>query len=153
MSGNANGYKLIFSMDLGDSRSLLWGNLKLVYPDGNDIDYLATSGVAGYQGKEDQWTRARGPIPQGFEYRIPTTPYYVPTKGVEGMFFHITPDPVESSSGVTRGEFGIHFDANVPGSAGCIVLKNKSGFDALCDRMKQIANSGVKSIPVQVSYS
>ncbi|MFB2979685.1 hypothetical protein [Microseira sp. BLCC-F43] len=146
-------HKLIFSMDLRDSCSLLWGNLKLIYPDGTDVDYLATSGATGWQGKEDQWTRARGPIPQGFEYRVTTNSYYLATKGVEGQFFHITPDPVRSSGGVTRGEFGVHFDANVPGSAGCIVLRNKLGFEAFCDRMKQIASLGIKSIPLQVVYS
>lgn len=153
MTTKDNGHRLIFSMDLADSNSLVWGNLKLIYPDGTDVDYLATSGCPGYQDKKDQWTRARGPIPPGFEYFIPTTPYYVPTKGVEGMFFHIKPDPVVSPQGVTRGEFGIHFDANVPGSSGCIVLKNKSGFNAFCERMKQLAGSGLQSVSLQVSYS
>jgi len=153
MANNENGYQLIFTMDLADSSSLVWGNLQLVYPDGTQIDYMATSGCAGWQGIQDQWTRAKGPIPLGFEYRIPTTPYYVPTKGVEGMFFHITPDPVASKQGVIRGEFGIHFDANVPGSSGCIVLKNKSGFEAFCERMEKIAYAGVDFIPLQVKYS
>lgn len=147
-------HKLIFSLKLGKSNSLLWGNLKLVYPDGREVDYVATSGATGWQSRDDLWIRAKGAIPNGFEYRIPTTPYYLPTRGIEGMFFHITPDPVKSPNGrVTRGEFGIHFDANSPGSSGCVVLKNRSGFEAFCDRMRQIAQTGVKAIPLEIVYS
>lgn len=145
-------YRLIFTMELKRSNTLIWGNLKLIYPDGEEINYLATSGAAGWQSPEHQWMRARGVIPEGFDYSIPTTPYYLPTKGIEGMFFHITPDPIVSPKGTKRGEFGIHFDANVPGSAGCIVLRNASGFNAFCDRMKIIAASGVERVSLKVDY-
>lgn len=137
-------------MELKPSAELLYGNLRLTYSDGKEIDYVATSGCTQWQQPEDQWAIARGPIPAG-EYEIPTTPYWVDTRGVEGWFFHITPDPVVSA-GVARGEFGIHFDANVPGSAGCIALKNTSGWRRFCERMEAIAKSGIKSIPLEVQY-
>ena len=147
-------HKLIFEMQLKPADELLYGNLQLIYPDKHKIDYVATSGCTGWQQSEDQWARARGPIPSGFNFEIPTIPYWLETKGIEGWFFHITPDPVVSSqSSVVRGEFGIHYDANVPGSAGCIVLKNKLVWEWFCDRMKAIAKSGVKKIPLQVVYS
>ena len=145
--------KLVFSMDLQNSSSLVTGNLKLVTLDGQEINYLATSGCRGWQDKDNVWSVAKGPIPPGFNYQVPTTPYYSSTKGVEGMFFHIKPDPVVSSHGVHRGEFGIHFDANVPGSAGCIALEHKDAFNTFCDRMKKIANAGIHSIPLQIVYS
>lgn len=145
-------HKLIFSMNLGISSSLLWGNLKLLYPDKAEIDYIATSGCAQWQQPGDEWARGRGPIPANFNYAIPTTPYHLETKGIEGDFFHITPDPVKSD-GRVRSELGIHFDANLPGSAGCIVLRNPSGWDGFCRRMNVIAKSGIKSIPLSVTYS
>lgn len=147
-------HKLIFTLELKKSSSLLWGNLKLVYPNGEDIDYLATSGCAGWQSKNDLWARGRGAIPDGFNYQIPTTPYYLPTRGVEGNFFHITPDPVRQKDGFgIRAELGVHYDANVPGSSGCIVLKNRSGFEGFCRRMKTLTSIGVPSIPIEVVYS
>ncbi len=147
-----NNYQLVFSMQLRDTNQLIYGNLALIYPDGLVIDYVATSGCAGFQGKDDQWIRARGPIPQRDNYFIPTKPYYLPTKGIEGNFYHIQPDPVRSSAGVVRGEFGIHFDANVPGSAGCIVLKNRSGWRAFEERMISIHKLQVKTIPLKIQY-
>lgn len=144
-------HKLLFTMDLAISDELIYGNIKLSYPDSVAIDYAATSGCRQWQQPEDQSARARGPIPSG-EYQIPTTPYWLETRGVEGWFFHVTPDPVVVN-GITRGEFGIHFDANTPGSAGCIVLKNFPGWQRFCDRMEAIAKSGIKSIPLSVSYT
>ncbi|WP_293341048.1 hypothetical protein [Microcoleus sp. CAWBG58] len=147
-------HRLIYTMQLKASDELLGGNLQLIYPNGEQIDYLATSGCMGWQQPGDEWVRARGPIPAGFSYQIPTEPYWLDTKGIEGLFFHITPDPVSSpDGGVVRGEFGIHFDANAPGSAGCIVLLRKIGWERFCERMGAIARSGVKSIPLTVSYS
>jgi hypothetical protein len=143
-------HKLLFEMELKASQELLQGNLKLTYPNGHEIDYLATSGCIQWQQPENQSARARGPIPKGI-YAIPTTPYWLDTRGVEGYFFHITPDPVEIN-GVLRGEFGIHFDANVPGSAGCIVLSRFPGWHRFCERMKAIAESGIQSIPLEVAY-
>jgi hypothetical protein len=84
--------RLIFTMPLGISQKLILGSLKLIYPDGQ-IVYLATSGLPDWQRPTDQWARAKGPIPEG-EYQISSEPYWLNTRGVEGLFFHITPDPV-----------------------------------------------------------
>lgn len=138
-------------MDLAESRELIYGNLQLVYPDDRAIDYIATSGCANWQQPGDEWVRGKGPIPAG-EYEIPSEPYYLETRGIEGDFFHITPDPVVSDKGV-RAELGLHFDANVPGSAGCVVLKNREGWRRLCDRLASIADRGVKILPLTVKYS
>ena len=137
-------------MDLKPATELLLGNLELTYPEGTKIPYLASSGCVQWQQPEDQSAIARGPIPAG-QYSIPTIPYWVETRGIEGWFFHITPDPVVVN-GVTRGEFGIHFDANVPGSAGCIVLQRSSGWKRFCERMQLIAKCGVESLPLEVRY-
>jgi hypothetical protein len=137
-------------MSLGKSKQLIMGSLKLIYPHGEIIDYLATSGIPNWQRLEDQWSRAKGPIPQG-EYEIPTNPYWVETRGVEGLFFHITPDPVGSGDRV-RSELGIHYDANVPGTSGCIGLINWEGWNGFCRRMATIASLGVESLSLEVKY-
>ena len=73
------------------------------------------------------------------------------TRGVEGLFFHITPDPVGSGVSI-RSELGIHYDANVPGTSGCIGLINWEGWDGFSRRMAIIASLGIKSVPLKVEY-
>jgi hypothetical protein len=143
-------YQLIFTMQLGNSQNLIFGNLQLEYPDGTKIDYLATSGLPDWQRPEDQWSRGKGPIPAG-DYKIPSEPYWLETRGVEGLFFHVTPDPVGSGDRI-RSELGIHYDANVPGTSGCIGLINREGWNGFCRRMTQIASLGIKKIPLKVQY-
>lgn len=144
-------YELIFTMALAVSQKLIYGNVRLIYPDGTIIDYLATSGLPDYQRPGDQWVRGKGPIPSGEGYKIPTTPYWLDTRGVEGLFFHITPDPVGSGDRI-RSELGVHWDANVPGTSGCIGLINWEGWDGFCRRMSKIAALGIESIPLRVRY-
>lgn len=143
-------HQLIFTMSLAISQKLIQGNLRLIYPDNQTIDYLATSGLPDWQRQEDQWVRGKGPIPAG-EYKIPVEPYWLDTRGVEGYFFHITPDPVGSGNRI-RSELGIHYDANVPGTSGCIGLINKEGWEGFCRRMAQISSLGIKSVPLKVEY-
>ncbi len=146
-----NMHRLLFTMDLARSSELIYGNLQLIYPDGKAIDYIATSGCADWQRPGDEWRRGKGPLPAG-EYEIPTEAYWLDTRGIKGLFFHITPDPVVSENGI-RAELGLHFDANVPGSAGCVVLKNREGWRRFCDRLATIADQGLKTLPLTVKYA
>jgi hypothetical protein len=143
-------HQLIFTMPLGNSKQLITGSLDLHYPSGEIINYLATSGLPDWQRPEDQWVRAKGPIPAG-QYEIPSEAYWLETRGVEGFFFHITPDPVGSGDR-TRSELGVHHDANVPGTAGCIGIINWDGWNAFCRRMAKIASLGIKTLPLKVEY-
>ena len=145
-----NSHQLVFRMPLGNSQELILGNLQLIYPDGQKIDYLATSGLPDWQRPTDQWAPGKGPIPAG-EYQISNEPYWLETRGVEGLFYHITPDPVGSGDRV-RSELGVHYDANVPGTSGCIGLINWVGWDGFCRRMANIAAQGVKFLPLKVQY-
>jgi hypothetical protein len=138
-------------MALATSQKLIVGNLQLIYPNGQIIDYLATSGLPDYQRPGDEWVRGKGPIPAGENYQIPTEPYWLNTRGVEGFFFHVTPDPVGSGDRI-RSELGVHWDANVPGTSGCIGLINWEGWEALCRRLSKIASLGIKSLPLRVRY-
>ena len=144
-------HELVFTMPLGKSQSLIKGSLKLIYPDGEAINYLATSGLPDYQRPGDQWVRGKGPIPEGDKYEIPTEPYWLETRGVEGLFFHITPDPVGFGDRV-RSELGIHWDANVPGTSGCIGLINWEGWQGFCRRMRNIASQGIERLSLKVKY-
>ena len=147
---DAGKYALTFTMTLGRSQELILGNLELVYPSGEKVDYLTTSGIPDWQRPEDQWSRGKGPIPAG-DYEIPSEPYWLDTRGVEGFFFHITPDPVSSGDRI-RSELGVHYDANVPGTAGCIGFINPDGWERFLRRMAKIAALGVKSLPLKVKY-
>jgi hypothetical protein len=73
-------------------------------------------------------------------------------RGVEGNFYKINPHMV-TVNGVQRGDFGVHFDANAPGSAGCVVLRTDIGWQAFEKDMKNLLTRGVNEIPLLVSYS
>ncbi|MBD2773177.1 hypothetical protein ICL16_14150 [Iningainema sp. BLCCT55] len=55
-------------------------------------------------------------------------------------------------NGRQRGDFGVHRDANIPGSAGCIVLGTAPGWAGFQADMQKLAASGVRVIPLLVSY-
>jgi hypothetical protein len=143
-------HQLAFTIPLAHSQKLILGNLQLIYPNGEIVNYLATSGLPDWQRPTDQWARGKGPIPAG-EYEISSEPYWLNTRGVEGLFYHITPDPVGSGDRI-RSELGIHYDANVPGTSGCIGLINWEGWEGFCRRMATIASLEIKSIPLEVKY-
>lgn len=139
--------QLLFTMPLGFSSRLLTGNLRLDYGNGEIVNYLATSGAPGRQIKDLLWTRGKmGPIPPG-EYYIPSIGYVSNLPGISGLFFHIQPDPNP------RAELGIHWDANAPGTAGCIGIIRQSSFERFCDRLEELAEKGITQIPLKVQYA
>lgn len=149
-------YSLKFTLKTEKNNELIIGLLELL-KDGIPINaYIATSGLPGNQNDGDWVKRGRGLIVPdevtGKQYKVSTTPVYLPAvKGVEGNFYTISPYLVESGAG-QRGDFGIHFDANVPGSAGCIVLETKRGWAAFERDIKKILAEGVKEIPLDITY-
>lgn len=151
---------LIFYQPLKTSNTLIEGRL-IAYDNQKvkkDEEYIVASGCIGNQAWESQSAKGRGPIPRCSQvniehYDVKTTPYYQPnTKGIEGNFFHILPNSV-NINGVSRGEFGIHFDANAPGSAGCIVIRNSPAWDAFQKMMKHYKEAGLETVPLFVFYS
>jgi hypothetical protein len=93
--------------------------------------------------------RGKGPIPEG-EYKIPTEPYWLDTRGVEGLFFHITPDPVGSGNRI-RSELGIHWDANVR-ELWLHRINQLGRLGGFCRRMRNIAALRVEFLPLKVQY-
>ena len=151
---------LFYHQHLHPSDDLIEGRLVLLDAENLKVlnTYIATSGLAGSQTFAALSLRGRGSIPPinlvGIDhYQVTTTPIYMPgVKGVEGDFFKIDPHQV-SISGAERGDFGVHFDANVPGSSGCVVLRTAVGWEALKQDFKKFADKNIKQVALVVSYS
>ncbi len=149
---------LIFFMDLATRSSLIHGRL-LAYDNNKakvDQQYIATSGCINNQRWDSQDDRGRGPIPRcdqvGLDhYTVQTNPIYLPQRGIEGNFFKINPHMVNIWN-KSRGDFGIHFDANAPGSAGCVVIINPKAWEAFQEMMGHYRNAGLSEVPLIVEY-
>lgn len=117
--------KAVFSMAQAKSTGLIYG--KLVFTRGGKeiLSVKVTSGLAGFQYPGAHTLKGKGCLPPRADWKISTKGYHSSTRGVEGMFYHITPDP---DPGTGRSEFGLHRDANGPGSAGCIVVAETADF-------------------------
>lgn len=150
---------LFFHQDLSDSKTLIEGRLELIDKDTDTIldRFIATSGLPGYQSNQHLSSRGRGSIPPQYDVQIPcykvaAVPLYMPNiEGVKGNFYKIEPHLVDIR-GVKRGDFGIHFDANVPGSAGCIVCRTLVGWKAFESHMKNLRQRGFSSVKLLVGY-
>lgn len=149
---------LLFHQELRQSSQLIEGRLLLLDSYKIKNTYIATSGSIGNQSPNSTDDRGRGPIPPlgavGIDhYTVTTSPLSMPgIKGVEGNFYKINPHFVQID-GVKRGDFGIHRDANAPGSAGCVVLRTTTGWAGFEADMKTLFSAGVHQIPLLVSYT
>lgn len=146
----------LFKMNLDNSSTLINGNLFL-FSESNftnqAFDAVATSGLRGNQGLDDIWVRGNGPIPNLPNLKISTEGVSLASNpGVQGMFFPILPFTFRRDDGHTRSDFGVHFDANVPGSSGCIVIRNKITFDKFAAFMDDTHDAAIKTIPIKIEY-
>jgi len=123
------------------------------------VRLLATSGCRGYQYQNSWLVKGKGCIPPSKaiqpkqQWSVSTQRLWLPeVKGVEGSFYAIAPFQV-SVLGVTRGDLGVHFDANVPGSAGCVVIRSQAHWDLFRLAMQQMRNAGYQQILLTVIYS
>lgn len=121
MSGNIP--RLEFNMQLagGTGWQITEGTLLIKKDvDNAGVKLRATSGLAGYQKAGDWRIKGRGYIPPSKQlipqqWSVSTQRLYMPdVKGVEGSFYAISPFEIRLP-GVARGDFGIHFGANLPG--------------------------------------
>lgn len=151
-------YFLNFSMGYDCEKGLDYGLLTL-----NDLSkgyiqkWRATTSTVNKQKREHQHVWG-GMIPQNSEtelkqYSVDLSPVYLPhNKGVKGNFYKILPYSLKTTQGATRGDLGIHLDANVPGSLGCIVMNNYN-FTEFEQYMKRLLSEGTKTVPLFVQYS
>ena len=134
------------------------GALGFISQDKVNDSYLSTSGCVGYQFPEAQHIPGRGPIPNCdlvrlVAYQVSTKRLYLPhVRGIEGSFYAISPSSIRIN-GIPRGDFGIHFDANVPGSAGCIVIRNPSDWERFKKEMSDLNEKGIQQIDLLVKYA
>lgn len=134
--------------------NLKWGKLFLINGDSN-ISIMATSGLGGYQHTAHSWIRRKGRLPTCEQASIPhyeldLEAINLPNvKGVNGLFYKILPFEVESK-GLKRSDLGIHFDANVPGSSGCIVIKQHDHWQ-LFKQQINIIKADTKTLPLFVN--
>lgn len=152
--------RLEFNMQLAGSAGwqLVEGTLLIKKDiDKAGVKLRATSGLAGYQKAGDWRIKRRGCIPPSHQiipqqWSVSTQRLYMPdVKGVEGSFYAIAPFEIKLP-GVSRGDFGVHFDANVPGSSGCIVIRDQSHWDLFRNEISQFRLDGVQQVPLFVSY-
>ena len=122
-------------------------------------EWKCTTSHAGGQQRGDQHTRG-GLIPPVHhvpglsQWEVDLDPIYMPNnKGVRGNFYRILPFEVTTSEGGKRSDFGVHLDANAPGSLGCPVMNqhNWKDFEETIARVK--AASNVSRIPLFPLYS
>jgi hypothetical protein len=152
---------LRFQMDLSNApeSGLILGKLAIM-EDGNVIKtFSVTSGIPPHQHKRSQPLRGRGPIPScnsvGIDsYFVCTEPIdHTGTVGIEGSFYWVDVPLEVIIERTTRSEFGIHFDANVPGSAGCIVFPDRSDWVSFQGFMTDYNDKGFDRIALIVEYN
>lgn len=116
-----------------------------------DGAYRALSGVGG---EENQ--RMLGPIPSQSKikqphYKVDVIPLTLSNPGIAGKFYKINPHMI-NVRGKTRGDFGIHADRNVPGTAGCIGIESEKEWVEFKALMLDYQRAGLRQIPLLVSY-
>lgn len=154
---------LRFRMNLSSSsqESLIMGELQVFMDNDDKPEKIlpATSGIPFYQHLKAEDLVARGPIPSSDSagirgYFVQTTPLNrTSTPGIEGNFYWIDIPAQVKINGVTRSEFGIHFDARVPGSAGCVVFPNPTDWRWFEDFMADYRKKGFEHIALVVEYN
>jgi hypothetical protein len=134
--------------------NLKWG--KLIIDDGvHKVSFMATSGLGGYQHLAHSRIKRKGRLPSCEQacipnYQLDLSPINLPNvKGVNGLFYRILPFEV-MSQGFKRSDLGIHFDANIPGSSGCIVLKQPDHWELFKQIMNRLKLEENKLLPLFV---
>lgn len=152
-------YYLIFSAHFDRDKGIDCGRLLLEhYHDGWQNIWLVSSSHAGGQARES-FHQKYAYIPPAYrlkstkQYQVSTKPIDLShVKGVGGNFYQIHPYEVITDRGGVRSDFGIHLDANVPGSLGCIVM-DSNRFRSFEMAMTNLRSTGIGSIPLNVVYS
>lgn len=147
---------LLFTAHFDRDKGLDYGRLGLwSYDRGHIKIWVATSSYSTKQYAENFHERG-GMLPPPYRcrnlpfYRVETNPIPLPNvKGVEGNFYKIIPHQVVTDKGGSRSDFGIHRDANAPGSLGCIVMTG----DRFKDFEAEMKKINYPNIPLFVQYS
>jgi hypothetical protein len=146
----------LFCLRLTEGDNLAAGKLILFDKTSKIETWIATSGMPGSQGEGNWALQGRGFLPpientNAKQWSVQTKPIDSSgVRGVEGLFYPILPMMVKLTTGNERGCFGIHFDANVPGSAGCVVIRNWKPWEEF--KLWMATNNHRDSIPLNTVY-
>lgn len=151
-------YKLVYEFSPDSSNSLLVGILNLVKEDKVINQIQAASSYPGNQ-YSGSWRQKGGLIPPG-DWQVASKPIEMDwIKGINAdrvnlpsNFYQIFPEVQKQSNGVIRGDFGIHYDGNAPGSLGCICPRTAIGWKRTIDFMAEAAKVQ-RLIDLKVLYS
>ena len=124
---------------------------------GNLAIWLSTCSTASRQTYSKQFERygclPANNVTKTRKYHILTTPEDSRhVRGVEGSFYRIYPNVIKTTKGTVRSACGIHKDANLPGSLGCIVI-SPDRFRSFEQWMTKLKAKSVNKISLQVQYS
>lgn len=154
-----NPHFAIFSSHFDRDKGLDHGRFALCSLTRGVIDiWVAASSFSTKQYKESFHERG-GYLPPTYRcpglkfWEIETSPVDLRgVKGVAGNFYRLLPHAVTTDKGGKRSDFGVHLDANVPGSMGCIVMDARR-FKQFENQMKLLNQKGTKKIKLLVFYS
>ena len=150
---------LLFTSHFNRDKGIDIGRLSLNHiNEGSQSIWLALSSVESKQDREGFHKRG-GMIPPNYrtlnakKYTVNLTPIPMPSnKGVRGNFYQILPFKITTDCGGKRSDFGIHLDANVPGSMGCIVLDQRR-FTSFENTVCRLKNKQISELPLFIQYS
>jgi lysozyme family protein len=149
-------YQVKFKFTPRQSSQLLTGTLEFIL---NGEVYNTVTAISSLPGRQypGSWNRKGGLIPPSSMaksgYTVKVDPIYMPNvSGVSGNFYPIAPFSLQTD-GALRGDWGVHFDAGVPGSLGCICATTDKGWAAVQREFKKMASLGIRSIELIVEYS
>jgi hypothetical protein len=152
-------YTLRFRMKPENSDELLVGTLAFFKNGKVYNEIAATSSLPGNQ-VEGSWNRRGGLLPPtsmirdklNRDWRVKTSPIYMPTTlGVSGNFYQIEPFEL-TTDGKVRADWGVHKDANRPGSMGCVVAVTDNGWEATQREFAVLNKLRIASVKLIVEY-
>lgn len=150
---------LVFNGHFDRDKDLDYGRLSL-----NDLTQEKTEIIkasSSYKTKQyaESFHERGGLLPphyrckEEFFWKVSTTPIPMPNhRGGQGNFYQITPFEVMTDKGGRRSDFGVHLDANAPGSLGCIVT-DAGRFAEFENWMSRLKSMGIQKVPLMVFYS
>lgn len=150
---------LIFNSSFDKDKGLDYGRLSLIDVPKQDQKIIKAS--TGYQTKQypECFHERGGMLPPAyrckgnFMWSVATKPIPMPNhRGVRGNFYQIFPFEVITDKGGKRSDFGIHLDADAPGSLGCIVT-DIHRFETYESWMYEANREGHARLPLIVVYS
>ncbi len=149
----------VFSSHFNRDKGLDTGRLTLNSLDKGTIQvWIASSSYEQKQYAESFHERG-GFLPPQYRcqgltnYFVKTAPISLErTRGVRGNFYPILPYEVKTDAGGKRSDFGIHLDADYPGSLGCIVM-SKFRFEEFEKGMLELREQKLNLVPLFVQYS